>query len=218
MSKYVQKLGSDKTYKRPKKTFQETLSADEISKLLQGYEKVDEIADVPLNTHIRYFKTNPDGSQTFRTGGFLHNKQNPEKFVMLSNGKQIWSVQTKGTVFFKKMSQKDEIAAIHALYKKKLAEKDETISKLKKYIRAKINNPDPNIVPNQIPMSNKRSTQTIPRYVQSQSIPKSNTIFTSAKKNTTTKNPYSNSKYKSSGSKTSNPSSKYSVPKSNKKN
>ncbi|XWV25667.1 hypothetical protein QJ856_gp0086 [Tupanvirus deep ocean] len=221
MSKYVKKLGSDKTYKRPKKTFQETLSADEISKLLQGYEKVDDIAEVPLNTHLRYFKTNADGSQTFRTGGFLHNKQNPETFVMLSNGKQIWSVQTKGTVFFKKMSQKDEIAALHALYKKKLAEKDEVINKLKKYIRTKINNPDQNIIASQNRISSKQATQSIPKYIQSQSIPKSNTLFTSANKNTSSKNP--NPKHKSSGSKTSNPSkyptsSKHYASKTSKKN
>lgn len=139
MSKYVKKLGSDPSYKRPKTTYQEKLSLDDISEKLQGYEQVHDIAEVPLNTHIRYFVKQKDGTQTFRTGGFLSNKQNADKFVMLSNGKQGWSVQVKGTVFFKKMSQKDEIAAIHAQYKKKLDEKDEVIAKLKKYIKTKIN-------------------------------------------------------------------------------
>jgi hypothetical protein len=145
MSKYVKKLGSDRTYKRPKKTYQDQLSADEITKKLQGYEKVDNMAEVPLNTHIRYFKIEPDGTQVFRTGGFLYNKRNPEEYIMLSNGKNTWSVQVKDTVFFKKMSQKDEIEAIHIMYKKKLAEKDLAIDKLKKYIRSKISKNDPNI-------------------------------------------------------------------------
>lgn len=142
MSKYVKKLGADKTYKRPVTTYQENLSADEIADKLQGYEKVDEIADVPLNTHMRYFAKQPDGTQVFRTGGFLHNKQNAETYVMLTNGKTIWSVQVKDAIFFKKMSQKEEIDTLHAMYKKKLAEKDDTIDKLKKYIKAKNMNYD----------------------------------------------------------------------------
>lgn len=144
MSKYVKKLGSDGTYKRPKKTFQEQLSAAEISKKLQGYIKVDDISEVPINTHIRYFKTDSDGNQVFRTGGFLHNKQNPKKFVMLSNGKNVWSVQVKDAVFFRKLSQKEEIDAIHNLYKKKIKQKNKiieeqenTIKDLKAYIKKK---------------------------------------------------------------------------------
>jgi len=138
MSKYVKKLGSDKTYKRPKTTYQENLTADEIAEKMQGYEKVDNIAEVPLNTHIRYFITQKDGTQLFRTGGFLHNKTNADKFIMLSNGKSIWSVQINNAIFFKKMSHQEELDAIHALYKKKLDDKDLTISKLKKYIKTKL--------------------------------------------------------------------------------
>lgn len=138
MSKHVKKLGSDRSYKRPKVTYQEQLTADEIAEKLQGYERVDDISEVPLNTHIRYFTTNKDGTQTFRTGGFLYNKNNAETYVMLSNGKNVWSVQVKGAVFFKKMTHHDEIAALHALYKKKLDEKELVIKKLKKYIRDKI--------------------------------------------------------------------------------
>ncbi len=102
MSKYIKKLGSDKTYKRPKITYQEQLTADEIASKLQGYEKVDDIAEVPLNTHIRYFTTDKDGSQNFKMGGFLVNKQNPDKYIRLSNGKLSWSVQVADAVFLKK--------------------------------------------------------------------------------------------------------------------
>lgn len=134
MSKYVKKIGSDQTYKRPKVTYQEKLSADEISKKLQGYEKVDDISEVPLNTHLRYFTKNADGTQSFRLGGFLYNKKNADTYVMLSNGKSIWSVQVDGTVFFRKQSHKEEIDSLHALYKKKLMEKDKIIHDLKKLL------------------------------------------------------------------------------------
>lgn len=134
-NKYVNKLGSDKNYKRPKITYQEQLSGDEIANKLQGYQKVDDISEVPLNTHLRYFITQDDGTQMFRMGGFLHNKSNSDTYVMLSNGKSIWSVQTEGTVFFKKLSQKEEIAALHKLYQKKLQKKDALIKKLEKRIK-----------------------------------------------------------------------------------
>ena len=146
MSRYIKKLGSDKSYKRPQVTYQEKLSAKEIEEKLQGYEKIEDLADVPLNTHIRYFKINPDGTQVFRTGGFLYNKQNSEKYVMLSNGKNTWSVQVKDAIFFRKLSQKEEIDALHNYYKKKLEERDVIIDKLKKYVKSKIKNFDPKLM------------------------------------------------------------------------
>lgn len=132
MSKKIEKLGSDKSYKRPKITYQEQLTGDEIQEKLSGYVKVDNIADVPLNTHIRYFIINDDGSQSFRLGGFLHRKDNADVYVRLSNGKNTWSVQVANAIFYKKISHKEEIESIHAMYKKKLKEKDEIIKKLKR--------------------------------------------------------------------------------------
>ncbi|KAL0491028.1 hypothetical protein AKO1_002665 [Acrasis kona] len=114
MSKFVKKLGSDASYKKPKITYQETLSTHDISEKLQGYVKVEDISDVALNTHLRYFVKNKEGGQDFRTGGFLHNKQNSDKYVMLSNGKNVWSVQIKGATFFRKLSHKEEIDVIHS--------------------------------------------------------------------------------------------------------
>lgn len=156
MSKSIKKLGSDKTYKRPKTTYQENLSADEIADKLQGYEKVDNIADVALNTHLRYFLTQQDGSQTFRLGGFLHNKTNAEKYIMLTNGRQCWSVQVKNSVFFRKMSHNDEIEALHMLYKKKIDKKDIIIDKLKEYIENQNEDLDINLIIN----NGKKTTKT----------------------------------------------------------
>jgi len=134
MSKFVKKLGSDTSYKRPKITIQESLTAEEIAEKLEGYEKVDDISEVPLNTHIRYFVNDGD-NQLFRTGGFLYNKSNADKYVMLSNGKSIWSVQVENATFFRKLTHKEEIESIKAKYEKKLKEKNKTIKKLKKYIQ-----------------------------------------------------------------------------------
>ncbi|MEM0354235.1 MAG: hypothetical protein QXW79_01500 [Thermoplasmata archaeon] len=134
MSRYIRKLGSDRNYKRPEVTYQEQLSAEEIAEKLQGYERVDNIEEVPLNTHIRYFITKKDGTQLFRMGGFLHNKRNADKYIMLTNGKDVWSVQVKDAVFFRKLSHQEEINALHAYYKKKLKKKDRVIKELKKIV------------------------------------------------------------------------------------
>lgn len=144
MSKYTKKLGDDKTYKRPKVTYTEKLSADEIAEKLQGYEKVDDISEVPLNKHLRYFIKNKDGTQTYRSGGFLQHKENADKYVRLTNYKNSWSVQVNDAIFFKKMSHKDEIDALHKQYQKKLAEKDLIITKLKKYIKLRLSTEEPN--------------------------------------------------------------------------
>lgn len=134
MSRSISKLGDDKSYKRPKKTLQEKLSADEIDEKLQGYDVVDDIDDVALNTHVRYFIRGEDNVPLFRTGGFLSNKTNCEKYIMLTNGKNIWSVQVKDTIFYKKLSQKEEMEIFKKIYEKKIFEKEQTITALKNFI------------------------------------------------------------------------------------
>ncbi|AVL94627.1 hypothetical protein ma241 [Moumouvirus australiensis] len=137
MSKYSKKLGSDNSYKRPKKTFQETLSADEITEKIKGYCGVDDITQVPLNTHIRYFITGDDGSPVFRMGGFLKDKSNADKYVILTNGKNHWCVQINGTKFLRKMTHNEEIESLHEMYQKKIKDKDYIIKKLEKFIQQK---------------------------------------------------------------------------------
>lgn len=130
MPQYPKRLGTDKSYDRPKYTYQEQLDADDIAKLLEGYQKVEDISNIPINTHIRYFTNSKNGDHTFRTGGFLHNKENCDKYIILSNGKYSWSVQTKKSIFFKKMTHSEEIESIHRLYHKKLKKKDKIIRNL----------------------------------------------------------------------------------------
>lgn len=139
MSKYTKKIGSDPSYKRPKKTYQEKLTREQIVERLKGYIKVDNIMDVPLNTHLRYFQ-NKDGQPIFRLGGFL--KRKTDAYVYLTNGTSDWCVQTDTSVFFRKQSHKEELETIKQQYDKIIIEKDaiikkdkEIIKKLKNYIQ-----------------------------------------------------------------------------------
>ena len=133
MSKFVTKLIANNNYTRPTETFQEKLSQADIEKLLLGYQLVDDISQVALNTHVRYFKQEGQ-QQKFRMGGFLHNKSNSDKYVMLSNGKNIWSVQTDGAIFFEKLSHNQEIKALHRIYRDKIQKRDLIINDQKKII------------------------------------------------------------------------------------
>ncbi|ANB50419.1 hypothetical protein [Powai lake megavirus] len=137
MSKFSKKLGSDSSYRRPKMTYQDQLSQDEINEKIQGYSQVDDISQVPVNTHIRYFITQDDGSYAFRMGGFLKDKSNSDKYVVLTNGKNHWSVQVKDTIFLRKMSHTEEIESLHETYRNKLHEKDKIITKMEKIIKKK---------------------------------------------------------------------------------
>jgi len=107
MSTY-RRLSNDKTYKRPKTTFQETLSKEEIEEKLKDYIKVEDINKVPLNTHIRYFQVDEKtNDKVFRLGGFLINKDNSDKYIVLGNGSQSWSVQISNSILYKKKSVDD---------------------------------------------------------------------------------------------------------------
>ena len=79
---------------------------------LKNYVRVDNIDDVPLNSHVRYI-TWKDGMQKFRLGGLLKKKE--KDYVRLSSKDYYWSVQKNHynqkealvfkTVFFKKITQ-----------------------------------------------------------------------------------------------------------------
>jgi hypothetical protein len=133
MSSFKKRLGADESYQRPKKTFQEQLTAEEIEEKLQSYVKVDDISEVPLNTHIRYFSKNDRGEYVYRSGGFLHRK-NDERYVILTNGKASWSVQVANTIFYRKLSQVEEMDALKESFQKELLKHKTLIKKLKKKI------------------------------------------------------------------------------------
>ena len=144
------KLSNDE-YKRPKHTLTEKLSLEEIQQKLEDYVEIDDISVVPLDTHLRYFAEVTDEAtgkkkKIFRLGGFLKNKNNYEKYVVLSNqpssqnGGKTWSANTKTSIFYKKMSvteikdtMQDEIEELRSNYNRVKKENKKLKEELKKY-------------------------------------------------------------------------------------
>ena len=145
--KITKRLSRDTTYKKKEKSYQEKLSPKEIKKKLEEYSQVDNITDVDVGTHLRYFTFNPNtGEKQFRLGGFLSKIDKDLRFVILQNGTFSWSVQINNTVFFRKMNfseLKDElIEKISKKFEKqvmklKLENKNlkETLKEIKKQLK-----------------------------------------------------------------------------------
>jgi hypothetical protein len=103
----TKRLSRDMNYKQPDKTYQQSLSIDDINTKLQDYEKVDKdnIFKIPLNTHVRYFtKNHKTGATDFRLGGIITKFGDNGQYIVLSNGKLSWSVQINNSIFYKKLS------------------------------------------------------------------------------------------------------------------
>lgn len=106
-SKITKRLTRDKSYVRPKQTYQDTMTNNEIKDKLKDYKKVSNIMTVPINTHLRYMTLDKNGKKVFRLGGML-TKIDPEgKYVVLSNGTLSWSAQIKTSQFWQKMTEKE---------------------------------------------------------------------------------------------------------------
>lgn len=120
-----------KGYKRPKSTFTDNLSKEEVEKKLEDYKKVDDISQVTVGTHLRYF-VKKDGELIFRMGGNLKSNAGLPKFVILKNAEGIeWSVQVEGTIFYKKMI----IQEIKDEYEEIIKELNSKIKKLKDRVK-----------------------------------------------------------------------------------
>ena len=111
MAKPTARLSSYKG-PRPVSTYQSKLTEAEIEeklKLYQKIEKLEELAKIPLGTHIRYYsiiKDNNKKIKKFRLGGFLENKDNYDKYIILTNKNLSWSVDTQNSILYRKF--KDE--------------------------------------------------------------------------------------------------------------
>jgi len=82
----TQRLSRDSTYKKTKKSYQDTLSPAEIKKKLEEYMRVENVLDVDLNSHLRYYTFNiKTGKKQFRLGGFLSKKNKEKQYLILSN-------------------------------------------------------------------------------------------------------------------------------------
>lgn len=138
MSNTTRRLSRDTSYKKTTKSYQDKLSPDEIKNKLKEYKQVDDIKEVSLNSHLRYFTINTKtGKKQFRLGGFL--TKIAKEYVILSNNTLSWSVQIKSTVFFQKMTfaeLEDELKKkINAKYEKKIKKLEEENSILKNTLK-----------------------------------------------------------------------------------
>ncbi len=120
-----------KGYDRPKSTFTDNLTKEDVEKKLEDYKKVDDISQVPIGTNLRYF-TKKDDELVFRMGGNLKSNNGLPKFVILKNALGVeWSVQVEGTIFYKKMT----IQEIKDEYEEIIKELNGKIKKLKERIK-----------------------------------------------------------------------------------
>jgi hypothetical protein len=133
---FVKRLSRDSTYKRPAKTFQETLTNDEIKEKLEGYKKISDINDLNIGSHLRYFtKDKTTKKMLFRSGGMLNaiRQGDKNKYLILSNGTVSWSVQNDGNnIFWAKMSQKEYKDIIETEIQEKTNVDNEVNEKYKK--------------------------------------------------------------------------------------
>ena len=135
MQQQPQRLSQSKNYKRPSKTLQDSLSNKEIKEKLKQYTSVDNIDNVQLGSHVRYYSKNiTTGEIKFRLGGILIKRDIDKPYVILSNGSLSWSVQKKTSKFYRKMSLEEEkehmlndVRKLRDKFTEKLVEKDTII-------------------------------------------------------------------------------------------
>jgi hypothetical protein len=115
------------------KSYQDTMTAKQISQKLEGYVEVIDISKVATNTHLRYFSLRKDPQtgrveKKFRIGGFLKKKDQADKYVILTNNTASWSVDTQKSIFYRKMKNTEVAQA----YEKKMKDIKKENKKLKK--------------------------------------------------------------------------------------
>jgi hypothetical protein len=95
-------------YQRPKQTYQENLTRQQIKEQLKDYKEVDDITMISIGCHVRYFSIDVKTKEKlFRLGGTV-NKIDPEyRFIILTNGTVTWSVQIANTKFWKKLTESE---------------------------------------------------------------------------------------------------------------
>jgi len=135
--KITKRLSRDTTYKKKGKSYQESLSPADIKKKLEEYSQVEDITQVEIGTHIRYFTFNPETNEKqFRLGGFLAKIDPKMKYIICQNGSLSWSVQIDKTIFFKKMSFSDLKEELTETIKKKYESQIKSLKKENKKLKA----------------------------------------------------------------------------------
>lgn len=134
-NKYAGAKKSVDKSKQGKKTATDNLTKDDIKDLLEDYCQVTDINTVNIGTHIRYFAS-INGENKFRRGGNLKLINKDEGYIILRNAVgNEWSVQLKGSTFFKKMTlteikkECDKITNELTAKNKKLKTKNDELTK-----------------------------------------------------------------------------------------
>ena len=130
----TKRLSKDTGYVRPKKTYQDSMSSDDIKEKLKEYKKVSDIRKVIIGTHMRYFtKDKNTKANVFRLGGFLTKFGDEYKYIVLSNGSISWSVQNDSSnEFWAKMNSKEILQTAETEVEDKSKEQERVIEKYKK--------------------------------------------------------------------------------------
>ncbi len=121
---------SESLFERPLLTYQDMLTRKDIEGQLLDYEKVSNLEDVPVGTHIRYFESK-DGELKYRVGGILTIKTGLPAYIILANGKVSWSVQVDPCIFFRRITIRETKLA----YEKIIESKDYELDELRNYIK-----------------------------------------------------------------------------------
>jgi hypothetical protein len=125
------KTTGTKGYDRPKSTFTDNLTKEDVEKKLEDYQKVDDINQILIGTNLRYF-TKKDDELVFRMGGNLKANTGLPKFIILKNAVGVeWSVQVENSIFYKKMT----IQEIKDEYEEIIKELNGKIKKLKDRVK-----------------------------------------------------------------------------------
>jgi chromosome segregation ATPase len=98
------------SYIKPKHTYQEMLSNNDIKEKLKDYKKVNDITKINIGSHIRYFIKDKNNKELFRLGGTLQKIDPQYRYISLNNGSVTWSVQLNNSILYQKMTE-DEIKA-----------------------------------------------------------------------------------------------------------
>jgi hypothetical protein len=107
-STITKRISRNKYNNNNDKTFQETLTNEQIKQYLNDYKQVEDINKVGISSHLRYFIIDPkNNKKLFRLGGYLNKFGDNGEYIILSNGNISWSVQVKNSIFYKKMSDQE---------------------------------------------------------------------------------------------------------------
>ena len=98
-------------YKKPANTVQDNLTQEDINQLLEEYNEIENIHQLKIGLHIRYYsiiKSGKTEKKIFRMGGTIIKIEFEKKYIVLSNGKITWSVQLNDkNILYKKMTSEE---------------------------------------------------------------------------------------------------------------